>query len=255
MVPYFIGRTVPLSFHMAIHLSLYWGCRIKWITTYYRYCDSHITQTLSKINIKSTTQCIIASVHLPLFVYTPSQQNHQKSSLIDNRRRSIDYCPHLWKFPLQPRRFHKNLIGCISIPTSVQILIRDLSFFTGRGASVCDRRLSIFSGPSLWISKKTAAPFDHLKNSGPPPHKQTPPLPVKNDSSLTWIPPIKQDETSIWRKWTAWNCMTIFKGTRGGDPAWCLHSFLIIRESIDITMLKPYIFISQAHRVVMVQHK
>ncbi len=42
-----------------------------------------------------------------------------------------------------------------------------------------------------------------------------------------------------------------FKGTRGvQNSVWThLHSFLIIRESIDITMLKPY------PRVMMVQQK
>ncbi len=38
-------------------------------------------------------------------------------------------------------------------------LLRELSFFTGRGgASVCDRRSSIFSGPPLSIRKKILVP-------------------------------------------------------------------------------------------------
>ncbi len=50
---------------------------------------------------------------------------------------------------------------------------------------------------------------------------------------------------------SSWNIN--FKGTRGVQHGvrTCLQSFVIIRESINITMLKPF----QANRVVMVQQK
>ncbi len=56
--------------------------------------------------------------------------------------------------------------------------------------------------------------------------------------------------------WLKINETFIFKGTRGVQHGvWThLHAFWIIRESIDITMLKPYIMF-QAHRAVMIQQQ
>ena len=67
----------------------------------------------------------------------------------------------------------KNLMSCQYLYLrSGQYLcqtIRELSFFTGRGASVCDGRSPIFSGPPFAnIKNILIPPFGLEKNSGTP---------------------------------------------------------------------------------------